>query len=84
MSNVEYRSYEARIRRMAARQGLLLARSRLRDPYALGYGTYMLVDQDTRAVVASGLPGGYGLSLDDVDRELRQSSGPLISSAASA
>jgi hypothetical protein len=35
---------ENRLRRMAARQGLQLLKSRRRDPRALDYGTYWLVD----------------------------------------
>lgn len=62
---------ENRLRRAAERQGLLLQKSRRRDPRALGYGTYQLVDARTNAVVdMGGLPGGYGLDLDQVAREL--------------
>jgi uncharacterized protein YcfL len=35
---------ENRIRRMAGRQGLQLVKSRRRDPRALDYGMYWLVD----------------------------------------
>ena len=35
---------ENRLRRMASRQGLQLMKSRRRDPRALDYGTYWLVD----------------------------------------
>ena len=35
---------ENRLRRMASRQGLQLLKSRRRDPRALDYGTYWLVD----------------------------------------
>jgi hypothetical protein len=50
---------------MAARQGVILKKSPRREPHALGYGTYMLIDQATNGIVAMvhGLPGGYGLSL---------------------
>jgi hypothetical protein len=61
---------ETRLRRKADRRGLQLMKSRRRDPAATGYGTYMLVDSKTRKVVASGLPEGYGLDLDDVKRYL--------------
>ena len=40
-----------------------------------GRGTYMLVDPDTAAMVAKGLPDGYGLSLDDVERQLMRGVG---------
>ena len=51
MSNNE-RVRENRLRRAAHRQGLQLVKSRRRDPRALGYGTYQLLDGN--AVVASG------------------------------
>jgi hypothetical protein len=43
---------ENRLRRMAERQGLLLRKSRRRDPRALDYGTYMLIDLHTNALVS--------------------------------
>jgi hypothetical protein len=58
------------LRRIASRQGLRLEKSRRRDDLAFDYGTYRLVDASTNAVVASGLQGGYGLTLNDVEREL--------------
>ncbi len=59
---------ENRLRRMATRQGLALQKSRRRDPRARDFGTYMLVDPDTNAVVAAGPDGhGYGLTLDDIE-----------------
>lgn len=60
---------ENRLRRAAERQGLSLQKSRRRDPRAVDFGTYMLVDQQTNAVVAS-LKSGYGLTLEDVEEEL--------------
>ena len=56
-----------RLRRMAERQGLSLAKSRRRDPNALDFGGYMLVDATTNAVVAGGSPGPYSLTLDEVE-----------------
>lgn len=61
---------ENRLRRKAARQGLQLHKSRLRDPNATGFGTFMLTDADTSGVVAASLPHGYGLDLDDVEQYL--------------
>jgi hypothetical protein len=61
---------ENRLRRKARRQGLELQKSRRRDPHALDYGTYQLVDATTNSVVASGLTSGYGLTLGDIEREL--------------
>ena len=63
---------ENRLRRMADRQGLRLEKSRRRDPSALDFGTYGIVDARTNAVVAHGgnVFNGYGLSLDDVEEYL--------------
>jgi hypothetical protein len=44
---------ENRIRRMAQRQGLQLTKSRRRDPLALDFGRYRLLD-DSGAEVISG------------------------------
>src|SRR5665647_2087385 len=44
---------ESRVRRMAQRQGLALTKSRRRDVRATGFGTFMLIDEQTNAVVAS-------------------------------
>jgi len=52
------------VRRMAKRQGLELKKSRRRDPRALDYGSYWLVDIELNAIVAG---GRYGISLDQVD-----------------
>ncbi|WIB12910.1 hypothetical protein [Curtobacterium sp. MCPF17_052] len=53
---------ENRLRRAAERQGLLLKKSRRRDPRAIDYGTYMVVDAATNSLTA-----GPGLTLDDVE-----------------
>lgn len=58
---------EIRLRRMAERRGLRLSRSRRRDPLAIDYGMYYLID-DRRdgEVVAQG-------PLDDVEAYLTRS-----------
>lgn len=70
MTGQDYKVLENRLRRAAARQGLRLEKSRLRDHRAIGYGTYQLVDDATDTVVSSGLPSGYGLGLDQVAQHL--------------
>lgn len=50
----------------------MLAKSRRRDPRATDYGTYMLVDPSTNAVVAHGLQSGYGMSLDEIENALNE------------
>jgi hypothetical protein len=64
---------EVRLRRMAERQGLELRKSRRRDPNALGYGCWMIVDPfNSNAVVANsaGPTGEPNLDLDDVEAYL--------------
>jgi hypothetical protein len=56
---------------MAERQGLRLLKSRRRDPYADGYGTYALVDGD-----ADPADETYGHDLDEIERQLRSRSRP--------
>lgn len=70
---------ENRLRSMARRQGLTLAKSRRRDPRALDYGTYCLLRVETagghwrgRALVAGDQNTGYGMSLDDIERALTE------------
>ncbi len=64
------KAYENRMRRMAARQGLRLQKCRRRDPWAVGYGTYRIVNERTEKVVY-GSADAYGLSLHDVERRLK-------------
>lgn len=42
---------ENRLRRQARARGWMLKKSRRRDPEAVDFGTYMLVDADTNALV---------------------------------
>ena len=59
---------ENRLRRMADRRGLRLVKSRRRDPQAIDYERYMLVDQATNAVVAgTGAIGRPSWDLDQVE-----------------
>jgi hypothetical protein len=55
---------ENRLRRMAARQGMELRKSRRRDPRAIDYGQYWLVDQNHRVL------GGPYDGMDAVERAL--------------
>jgi hypothetical protein len=59
---------ENRLRRMAGRQGLDLQKSRRRDPHALEYGGYQLVESRSNSVVFGELAGrGFGVGLDDIE-----------------
>jgi hypothetical protein len=55
---------ESRLRRAARRHGLTLVKSRRRDPRALDFGNYWVVDPQTGGLVAG--CQGCGMSLDDV------------------
>ena len=55
---------ENRLRRAAQRQGLVLVKSRRRDPRATDYGRYWLASPGSS-------PTGQGLSLDDIETSLR-------------
>lgn len=66
---------ENRLRRMAERQGLLLRKSRRRDPQALSYDTYWLVDVEMNVVVLhhhtlSQHNEIVGVSLDEIEEHL--------------
>ena len=66
---------ELRLRRTAERQGLRLVKSRRRDPHALGYGTYGLVDAASGDQVAAADTEGFGMTLDAVERVLKGAPG---------
>lgn len=57
MTTTADKTRETRLRRMAERQGLRLVKSRLRDPNAIGFGKYTLLDASTNG---NALPDGYG------------------------
>ena len=64
---------ENRLRRMAERQGLRLVKSRRRDPRAIDYGTYMLVNAEINGVVAGTAGTGRpNFTLDDVENYITQ------------
>lgn len=58
---------ENRLRRAAERQGLRIIKSRRRDPRAIDYGGYMIVDIQLNAVVAGELNSPMAMSLDEVE-----------------
>jgi hypothetical protein len=71
--DAEEKVREARLRRMAERQGLYLRRSRRRDPLALDYGCYYLIEPESNSLVFGELAGhGFGASLDDIEAYLRR------------
>jgi hypothetical protein len=62
---------ENRLRRMAERQGLALRKTRRRDPRAIDYGMYALIDPVRNSVVAGVAgTGRFEWDLDDVEAYL--------------
>lgn len=58
----EYKTRENRVRRMAERQGLKLAKTRRRDPRAVDYGHYFLSREGVQLLTTP--------NLDDVEHFL--------------
>ena len=69
--DVKEKVRENRLRRMADRRGYALEKSRRRDPDAVTYGTYQLVDANTNTLVlAADTRFGYGCTLDEIGKFL--------------
>ena len=76
--NTSEKTREVRLRRMADRQGLRLVKSKRRDPHAIDFGKYMLVEAGTPTVVAGADREGHQVngterlefSLDNVEAYL--------------
>ncbi|WP_336158207.1 hypothetical protein [Amycolatopsis sp. VC5-11] len=69
----EEKARENRLRRAADRQGLILVKARVRDPRALGYGLYSLIDDTAgnRYPTAQARQSRYcTLTLDNVEKTL--------------
>jgi hypothetical protein len=56
-----------RLRRVAERRGYRLLKSRRRDPQALDFEGFMLVDAPTNVVVLGATGWSFSASLDDVE-----------------
>jgi hypothetical protein len=64
---------ENRLRRMAERQGYALVKSRRRDPRAIDYGCWMIINPYSNTVAAGTAGTGRpNFSLDDVEAWLTQ------------
>ena len=67
---------ENRLRRMAERRGLRLEKCRRRDPYALGYRRYWLIDTFGGSVIYGAGPwGGPGATIDEIEAFLESGKG---------
>jgi hypothetical protein len=69
-----------RLRRMAERQALKLRKVRRRDPRAVDYGRYWIVDpyNSDGLVFPIGTGGEWGATLDEVEAYLTQPVPPLL------
>ena len=72
--NSEDKVRENRLRRAADRQGLRLMKSRSRDPQAVDFGLYGLVDVQTNGMVNPAIAGRWSCSwsLDEVEEYLNE------------
>jgi hypothetical protein len=63
---------ENRLRRAADRRGLRLEKSRSRDPNAIDYGLYAVIDVQTNSLINPAIAGRWKCSwtLDEVDEYL--------------
>lgn len=61
---------ENRLRRMAKRQGLRLEKSRRRDPKAVDYGGYMLIDIRSNGIVYGSDDFPYQADIDEIEEFL--------------
>ncbi|HEY8358669.1 MAG TPA: hypothetical protein VIL30_14520 [Ramlibacter sp.] len=63
---------ENKARRAAIRQGLELQKSKRRDPRAIDFGGYMLVDLQRNFVVFGGDPHAFSASLEQIEQYLNR------------
>ncbi len=68
----DQKASENKWRRAAKRQGLILSKSRARDPWTTGFGGYRLLDALTHFVIAGNNPHAYSLDLAGVKAYLRR------------
>jgi hypothetical protein len=66
LSYTGFKVYENQCRRAADRQGYQLVKSRSRDPRAVDFGRYMLVNNATGVVEAGELGSSAALTLTEV------------------
>ena len=78
MTDVPTKVRENRLRRVADRRGLRLVKSGRRDPNALDYGLFALIDYETGGAVNPSLIGRYTCSwdLDQVEDYLTEPERP--------
>jgi hypothetical protein len=67
---------ENRLRRIAARRGYRLEKSRRRDKNAIDYGGFMLVDAYKNTVVLGATSFAYSSTLDEIESFLNSRASP--------
>ena len=68
MSPRDYKVLDNKLRRMVQRRGYQLSKSRVRDPWAIGYGVYWIINPKNNSIEA-GDPQN-GMTLSEVERWL--------------
>jgi len=76
MNDIAEKIRENRLRRMAERQGYALVKSKRRDPRALGYAGFMIVEPYTNTIVYGEIDSDQALTLDQVEAWLTRKSLP--------
>lgn len=64
-----FEAREARVRRLARQQDLLLRKSRARNPLRRDFGAYVLLDPRHNAIIGPSPEDGWGL--EDIESHLR-------------
>jgi hypothetical protein len=66
------KALENRVRQVAEQRGLKLMKSQRRDPRALDYDGYMLVDVAKNFVVFGGSPNPYRATIEEIEAYLNK------------
>jgi len=63
---------EARLRSRARRKGLVIKKSRSRNPNSAGFGGYMLFDVDANSVLIGNDGFAYSATLEEIEQYLQR------------
>jgi hypothetical protein len=66
----EEKVMENRVRRVAHRRGYKVIKSRRRDPKAIDYGGFMLIDARKNTVILGGSPIAYSATIEEIESYL--------------
>jgi hypothetical protein len=67
MRDSQERAREDRVRRLAQQKRLILKKARRRDPNAIDYGRYWLIEPSANGIIEG---GQNGASLDEIEASL--------------